>query len=393
MKLRVLVGHDYYQHPGGEDLSVAAEVALLRGHGHEVIEYFRYNEEIKGYGVLKMMHLYAATSWSRKSYKEVRELCRKHKPDVASFHNTLPLISPSAYYACKVEGVPIVQTLRNYRFVCPGGMLMRDGRVCEECIGGDFRPSLKHKCFRNSYIQTRAVVRMLRKHWKKGTYTKVIDKYIALTEFAREKFVEAGLSREKIVIKPNFLMDPPEANFGGDYAVFVGRVSPEKGVHILLEAWRHLEFPLMIAGEGPQRKELEAMAIPGVSFLGQVSAGEVLGLLSKARFLVFSSVWYETFGRSMIEAFACGKPVVASRLGTATEIVEEGRTGLLFEPGNAEDLAAKAKVLIDNPALAGEFGRNARVEFEAKYSAEVNYRQLIEIYDSVASSSTEQKMS
>lgn len=378
--MRILVCHNSYQQPGGEDRSVAAEAALLRAHGHDVIEYSRHNDEIKDYRLLKKALLYFVTTWSRKSYREVKELCRKHRPDIAHFHNTLPLISPSAYYACKQEGVPVVQALRNYRLICPSGLLMRSGEICEDCIGGDFTPSLKHKCYRDSYIQTRAVVHMLRKHWKRGTYSQIVDMYIALTNFARDKFIEGGLPAEKIAVKPNFMLDPPQPCIGGDYAVFAGRISFGKGVHVLLKAWRQLDFPLTVIGDGPQRRKLEEMRIPGVNFLGYLPHGDAIELLRRARFLVFPALLYETFGRAMIEAFACGKPVIASRLGTATEIVEDGKTGLLFEPGDAEDLAAKAKTLIDNSSLAEELGRNAREEFEAKYTPERNHRELVNIY-------------
>jgi glycosyltransferase involved in cell wall biosynthesis len=385
--MKVLLCHNLYQQLGGEDRTVAAEVELLRRYGHQVIEYFRHNNEIKDYGGLKKALLYFVTTWSRKSYKEVKELCRKHRPDVAHFHNTLPLISPSAYYACKEEHIPVVQTLQNYRLVCPGGKLMRDGRVCEVCLGSSLRPAFEHKCRHGSYIQTRAIVRMLEKHRRWGTYDEMVDNYIAVAEFGRRKFIEGGLPAEKIVVKPNLLATPPKPEFGGDYAVYVGRLSPEKGVHVLLEAWKQIQFPLRIAGDGPQRKELEQTESAEAEFLGQVSPGEVLSHLKKSRFMILPTLCYEGFPVTLVEAFACGKAVVASRLGSAAEIVEDGKTGLLFKPGDAQDLAAKARMLIDDPDLAEELGRNARAEFEAKYTAEKNYEQLMKIYEDVIKSS------
>ena len=386
--MKIVMVHNEYTLPGGEDSVVVAEVSFLQGQGQKVIQYIRDNNEIKNYGLLRKALLYFEATWSEKSYREVRDLCRLHKPDVAHFHNTLPLISPSAYYACKEEGVPVTQTLHNYRLICPCGLLMRDSKICEECIGSDFRPALKHRCYRRSYIQTRAIVRMLNKHRKHQTYEKMVDKYVALTEFSRQKFIQAGFPAEKIIVKPNFLADPPQANYGGDYAIYVGRLRPEKGVDVLTCAWKRLpEFPLKMVGDGPQRDQLQQSAPSNVEFIGPVNQAKALSLILNARFLIFPSVWYETFGRTLIESFACGKPVVASRLGAAAEIVDDGRTGFLFEPGSPDDLAAKAKILIGNPSLAEELGRNARAQFEAKYTAEKNYEQLMSIYDLVITAS------
>jgi glycosyltransferase involved in cell wall biosynthesis len=212
----------------------------------------------------------------------------------------------------------------------------------------------------------------------------MVDKYIALTEFSRQKFIQGTFSAEKIIVKPNFLPDPPQANYGGDYAVYVGRLSPEKGVDVLIKAWKRFPpLPLKVAGDGPQRVQLQRLASSNVEFVGQIEKREVLNLILQSRFLIFPSVLYETFGRAIIEAFACGKPVIASRLGSAAEIVEDKKTGFLFEPGNSDELAAKAKLLIDDPAFAVQLGQNARAEFEAKYTAEKNYEQLMSIYNSV----------
>jgi len=382
--MRVLKIHNKYIIHGGEDASVDAEVVLLRKSGNEVIEYYRDNDETKQYRPVRKALLYFAATWSRKSYEDIKELCRRHKPDIAHIHNTLPLISPSAYYACKEEGVPVIQTLHNFRLLCPGGLLMRDGKVCEECVGGDLRPALKHRCYRNSYIQTRAIVRMLKKHRKWETYDKMIDRYIAPTRFSLEKFIQGGFPADKIVVKPNFLLEPPHPDYNGDYAIYLGRLSPEKGLHILIRAWKSLQFfPLKIVGDGPLRPHLQTSAPSNVEFVGETQQNEALQILLNSRFLVFPSVCYETFGRALIEAFACGKPVVASRLGAAAEIVQDGKTGLLFEPRSPEDLAKKAKRLINDPELTTKLGRNARADFEEKYTAEKNYKQLLNIYNSV----------
>ncbi len=395
--MKVLVVHNQYQQTGGEYVVVRAETALLQRRGHEVVEYRRHNEVIEDYSLLQKAALYFSTTWSKKSYREVRELCRTFKPDVAHFHNILPLISPSAYYACKDEGVPVVQAVQNYRLVCPGALLMREGKVCEECLNGDLRPALKHRCYRGSYLQTRAVVRMLRRHRRRGTYEHVVDRYLAATEFARQKLIESGLPAGKIAVKPNFVLDAPEPRFEGEYAVYVGRLSSEKGIHMLLEAWRQggaatsKRVPagpagLVVVGSGALAQELRSKAPANVRFAGEVPHEKAMEIVLGAKFLVLPSLCYEGFPLALAEAFACGKPVVASRLGSLEEIVEDGKTGFFFEPGDTAGLAAAVGKLIESPVLCSEMGQRARAVYEEKYSSEVNYRQLVETYGGVATS-------
>ncbi len=390
--MNVLVVYNQYQQPGGEDIAVASESELLRRHGHVVVEYRRDNNDIKSYGLLKKASLYFTATWAKRSFREIKELCKNHKPDVAHFHNTTPLISPSAYYACKEEGVPVVQTLHNYRLLCPGTLLMRNGVACEECILRDFQPALKHKCYRNSYFATLALVRMLRKHRSLGTYDKVVDRYIALSEFSRKKFVEGGLPEDKVSVKPNFVLDPPEPRFEGEYAVYVGRLSGEKGIYVLLEAWKkESQIPLVVVGSSDLAKKLPSTAPPSARFAGEVPHEKAIQIILGAKFLVLPSLCFEGFPLALVEAFACGKPVVASRLGALEEIVKDGETGLLFEPGDANDLAAKVNKLTEDPALVVQMGRNAWLEFKRSYSAEVNYEQLVKIYSSVANAPVEQR--
>lgn len=382
--MKVLIVHNQYQQSGGEDVIVRAETELLRRKGHEVIEYRRHNDAIKDYGLLQKVGLYFGATWSRKSYRDIRELCRSRKPDIAHFHNILPLISPSAYYACKDEGVPVIQAVQNYRLVCPGALLMRNGRACEECINGDLKPALRHRCYRGSYLQTRAIVRMLREHRKRGTFKHAVDMYLAPTEFTRRKLVESGLPVQKIEVKSNFVLDAPEPRFDGERAVYLGRLSSEKGIEVLLEAWRR-DAPagLVVVGSGVFADELRSGLPENVKFTGEVSHEEAMKFLLESRFLVLPSLCYEGFPLAIAEAFACGKPVVASRLGSLEEIVEDGKTGFLFKPGDAVGLTAVAKKLVDSPALCREMGQRARAVYEEKFSAEDNYRQLIGVYESL----------
>jgi glycosyltransferase involved in cell wall biosynthesis len=382
----ILFVHNYYQQPGGEDAGVRQERDLLAAAGHRIVEYARSSDEIVLDGLSSRVRLGTQAIWSQRTRKDLDALLQKEKPDVAHFHNIVPLISPSAYYACAEAGVPVVQTLHNYRLLCPAGTLLRQGHICEECIEHTLFRSVRYRCYHESASQTGTVALMLAGHRALGTWTRKVDCYIARTGFARRKFIEGGLPPERIVVKPCFVQPDPCLRAGqGDSVVFVGRLSPEKGPGILLSAWQLLDgrVPLRIVGDGPLRRELEAEArqrgIAGVTFLGQLEGPGVVAEMKRARFLVFPSEWYEGLPLVIAEAFACGVPVVASRLGSMVEIVEDGRTGLHFEPSDPEDLAAKIDWAWTHPKKMGGMGRNARTEYETKYTAERNYQLLMQI--------------
>ena len=270
-------------------------------------------------------------------------LVRVKEPDVVHFHNTFPLISPAAYYAVQREGVPVVQTLHNFRLLCPGATLFRDGAVCEECIEQrSFRPAMAHKCYRGSRPATATVAAMLTVHQVVRTWQRKVDLYIAVSEFARRKFVAGGVPASRIVVKPNFVWPDPGVGAGsGGYALFVGRLSAEKGISVLAEAWRELgEIPLVVAGDGP----LAGTEWPeGVSWVGRQTREKVLELMRDARVLIVPSECYENGPLTVLEAFACGLPVIASDLGSMAEAVDHERTGWLFQPGDAADLARKVR--------------------------------------------------
>jgi glycosyltransferase involved in cell wall biosynthesis len=252
---------------------------------------------------------------------------------------------------------------------------------------------IKHGCYRDSRPITAAVVAMLRLHELAGTWNKKIAAYIALTNFARNKFADNGLPRGKIHVKPNFVdPDPGEREGIGDHAVFLGRLTAEKGLSVLLEAWTRLELsiPLKIAGDGPLRAELEACAkgrgLTDVQFLGRLGRSEAIETIKRARFLVLPSLWYEGFPMVLVESFACGVPVLASRLGAMEELVQHGRVGLHFTPGEPSDLAAKATWAWEHPLEMAAMGREARQTYETQYGAEANYQLLMGIYNSVVHS-------
>jgi glycosyltransferase involved in cell wall biosynthesis len=368
------------------------EQELLRAAGHDVVPYFRSNDAIALNGFVSRARLAAGTVWSRESYRALRELLAREKPDVAHFHNTLPLVSPSGYYACREAGVPVVQTLHNYRLLCPAATFFREGQICEECAEHSLLRGVRHGCYRGSRAATATVATMLAAHRALGTWRDKVDVYIALSEFARRKFVGAGLPAEKIVVKPNFVHPDPGPRDGpGEYALFVGRLSPEKGVQTMIEGWKRLSgrIPLHIVGAGPQCAELEAAArgLEGTRFRGRLPYEQTVAAMKRARFLVFPSEWYEPFGLGMIEAFACGVPVIASRLGAMEEIVADGRTGLHFIPGNADDLAAKVEWAWTHPREMEAMGRAARAEYEAKYTAARNYEMLMQVYERAVATS------
>jgi glycosyltransferase involved in cell wall biosynthesis len=385
--MKVLIAHNSYQQPGGEDVVAEEEAILLRQAGHEVIEYRRSNHEIDALSLWGNLTLPKRLIWAGDTVRDLGALIHQEEPDLAHFHNTFSMISPAAYHLCQKMSVPVVQTLHNYRLLCPRADFFRDGHICEECLGKTLPwPGIVYGCYHGSRVQTAVVATMLTVHRWLHTWDEQVDVYIALTEFARQKFIQGGLPAEKIVLKPNFVDPDPGMREGvGDYGLFVGRLSPEKELLMLLEAWRKLRgISLKLVGSGPQegeiRRFIQEFALANVELLGRRPRDQVFALMKKARFLVFPSGWYEGFPVVLAEAFACGVPAVATRLGAMADIVEEGRTGLLFVPGNPDDLSAKVEWAFTHPQEMAQMGRRARQEFEAKYTADRNREMLLNIY-------------
>ena len=376
--MRILIAHNAYQHRGGEDAVVTAEEALLRTHGNETLLYQRHNDELQA-----MPRSTAAISaiWSSRSARELDELCQEFQPDIIHAHNTFPLISPSIYWVAQKRHIPVVQTLHNFRLLCPQAMLLRDGSICEDCVGRVPWRAVTRKCYRESTLQSAVLSGMLTLHRAIGSFQHKVDLYVATNSFCRDKFIAGGLPAERLRIKPHFVdnvgMDPQwEQREGG---LFIGRLSPEKGLDTLIEASRMLSAPaLSIVGKGP----LEDQVAPafGERYLGYRDREEVLRLLGRAAFLVAPSTCYETFGLVGIEAFSCGTPVIASRRGSFGELVKDGVTGLLFTPGDARDLAAKIEWALAHPEAMRDMGRAARAEYLARYTPQRNYQMLMEIY-------------
>jgi glycosyltransferase involved in cell wall biosynthesis len=377
----VVVVHNYYQRPGGEDQVVSAEVALLQSFGHDTQLFTLENSAIAHMGLLRLTR---ATFWNNDVYDTLRALFRKHAPLVAHFHNTFPLTSPAAYYAARAEGVPVVQTLHNFRLMCPNGLLFRDGHACEECVGRSVAwPGVVHGCYRGSRSTTAVTAAMIAWHRSRGTWDRAVDMYIALTKFARGRFTEGGLPEDRIAVKPNFLVhDPGVGDHAGGYGLFVGRLTPEKGLDVLLDAWPRLAspYPLKVVGSGPLDTRMQDCG-PGIEWLGQQPTERVMALMKDASFLVVPSEYYEGFPVAIVEAFATGLPVIASRIGSLAEIVSEHQTGLLFRAGDAADLAATIGWAVQHAAEMRGYGQKARLESEQKFRPEQNYSQLRAIYD------------
>ncbi len=384
--MKVFTAHNFYQQQGGEDVVFASETRLLRRYGNEVIEYSRHNKEIADYGIHQYTALPARVFWNWDSYFQIRRILRIHRPDVAHFHNIFPLISPAAYAACWACNVPVVQTLHNSRLFCPSGGLFYKGRYCQKCLGQALPwTGVGRACYRNSHLQTGLVGLMAATHRTLGTWTTKVDRYIAFNSFFRNKFIEAGLPARKIAIKPHFLEDPGLGATGGGYALYVGRLSESKGVHTLLNAWDRLQgIPLKICGTGDMecvlQRRTSAQPEGLLQWVPSATREKVLELMKGASFLVWPSEAVESFGLVALEAFACGKPVISSGLGSMPELVEEHRMGLRFRAGDAGDLAEKILWAWTHKDEMTSMGQAARRKYEFSFSEESNYKDLMRIY-------------
>jgi glycosyltransferase involved in cell wall biosynthesis len=389
VRLRILVAHNRYRSAGGEDAAFDAEVALLRRQGHAVTSLEEDSSRIPVLGGLPVL---GTTVSSSSAKARVREAIETWQPQVAHFHNIHPLFTPSVYEACRELGVPVIQSLHNYRLICPAATLFRSGHVCELCVGKQTPwPSVRYGCYRRSRLQSVGMTWMLRQHNRRGTWQELVEGYISMTRFMKGKLAEGGLPAERIYVKPNFVAPDPGAKQGvGDFALFVGRLSAEKGVDTLLDAWKRLAgaVPLHVVGDGPLAEKTQAAIESSAMgrFHGWQPHPEVLNLMKQSRFLVFPSVWYEGFPLVIAEAFAVGLPVLAANLGSAAEIIRDGETGVLFDPGSDEDLAGKASRLWGNLEACRAGGEAARREYERQYTPERNYERLIEIYDAALTS-------
>jgi glycosyltransferase involved in cell wall biosynthesis len=386
--MKIVLVHNTYREAGGEDVVFESEKRLLERAGHRVIPYVRNNTELESSTLIHRIAIVPRMIWSSKARNEFAAILDAENPDLVHVHNTLMVISPSIYSACSERGIPVVQTLHNFRLLCPAGNFFRDGMICRECVDQTLLQSVRYGCYRNSRPATAGVALMLAFHRSLDTLRKSITRFITLTEFARREFVAAGFPANKFLVKPNFVdLDPGEREGAGEYALFVGRLKDDKGVHVLLDAWSKLpaQYPLQIVGDGPDRAAMEAQALDlqlsGITFRGRLSRDAVIETMKRAQFIIVPSVLYEGLPMNIVESFACGTPVLCSRLGGLEEIVHDQLTGLHFNPGDPEDLANKVAWAWNHRLELNKMGRAARTKYETDYTAEKNYSLLMGIYE------------
>lgn len=378
--MKILLVHNFYQGFGGENVVALSEKRLLEKYGHTVELYSVSNDIISGF--YTKIQCFLNVVYSQTAKASFSKAIDRFSPDIVHVHNFFPLLTPSIFDSCIEKNIPVILTLHNYRTICPGAMFLRKGAVCETCVKGSVLDGVFHKCYRNSLFGSLAVARMVAYHRRNGTWENKINRFIALTDFSKGKFLEAGFPADKIMVKPNFVFQAPRvARTSADqFALFVGRLSPEKGLKTLLDAWRGLSFPLRVVGDGPMLDALDKNENQQVCFAGRKSAEEVAAAMSQAAFLVMPSEWYEGLPMVLVEAYSLGLPVIGSRLGSLAELIMEGTTGLLFEPGDVADLRKKLDWAWNHPEEMRQMGARAREVYEQNYTPSRNYERLISIY-------------
>ena len=386
--MRILIVHNHYGDfaTDGEGQVVRAECDLLRSQGHVVSLFAASNGEFDRLPLIEKCRSLWQVGWSESGHARIRAAIDLFRPDLMHVHNYWFRLSPSVFAAAKEQGVATVLTLHNYRLLCPAAVCLRNGKPCELCVDGNASRILIHRCYPGgSWIKSALAYRLYRETRRRQTLTDLVDAYIALTEFGRHKAIAAGVPRDRLYVKPNFMMDPlretetPTTPAKG--AIYVGRVAPEKGVLGLVAAWRHVDYPLSIVGDGPQMREARNAAGRQVTFLGRRPHDDAVRLIREAAFLVFPSEWYEGFPLTLLESMAVGRTALASDLGSRREMVSDGQTGLLYRSGDIQDLASKAARLISNERLCSAMGSAARETYLAKYTPATNYDLLMRIYE------------
>ena len=389
--MRILLVHNFYRQPGGEDTVVYAEKAQLEASGHEVYPYFIYNNSIKSH--TDKLKVFMNVTYNAQSKALLADIIQKFKPDLMHVHNFFPLLSPSIFDAAQEAGIPSLLTLHNFRILCPTATLYHNGHIQEQSLTGASWWTVRQRTYRNSLFGTLAVARMVEYHKKRGTWRNKVDRFIALTPFAQARFVLGGLPVERIVIKPNGVPPPvlsaPAAGAPRRAGVlFVGRLCEEKGILPLVRLWRDLGVTLTVVGDGPLRSRLLVEAGPDVRFLGQLDAVGVQDEMRKAALLILPSLYYEMLPLVLIEALAGGLPVVASRLGAIPDIIEDGITGLLFDPFDPVDSVRTVCRALADPERLDAMGRAAQAVYQRRYTADTNQAALLEIYRDVLAART-----
>ena len=391
--MKILLTHNYYGSaaPSGESQVFEAEGELLKQRGHAVGEFVRHSDTIRARGAWGALQGALSTPWNSFAAAAIKNAVAEQQPEVVHVHNTFPLLSPSIFYGIGGKAARVL-TLHNYRLVCPAAIPMRAGEVCTECM--DRRtvwPALRHGCYRNSRLATLPLAANVALHRRLGTWTKQVDAFIALSEFQRDRVIEAGLPAELVHVKPNFYPGRPavvpwaERN---QSVVFAGRLTAEKGVRALVRAWLawgESAPELRIVGDGALRGELERLAAtsPGVPirFLGQLPAAATQEEIARARLLVLPSEGFETFGLVILEAFAFGTPAAVSDIGPLPSIVRQDENGVAFRPADPQSLVETVRAAWESNGCLERLAGGARRSFEDLYSEEANYKMLMAIYE------------
>lgn len=392
---RILQIHNFYQIPGGEDVVVRNEKRLLEEHGHQVFTYYRTNKELAEKGALGKLLLPFTSVYSFRTYREVKQMIKANQIDIVHVHNTLTMVSPSVFYAAFKCKVPVVQTLHNFRMLCPAGSFFRNNVICEECVQGGMKCAIKHKCYRNSKVQTFVSAAILQIHRMVGTYRRV--NFICLTEFNRNKLLES-LDMKKQIVDPNRVYIKPNFSFAEEvvpsrerpeeeYFLFAGRVEALKGIDIAIRAFEKLpDKKLYIAGNGPMMDEMQNYVkehgLTNIKFLGYLQKDEMSEMFYHAKAVIMTSQCYEAFAMTIAEAYSYGVPVIAGRVGNMDGMVQEGITGMKFVYNSSEDLMEKVRAF-DNMNLA-ELKKNAREFYQKRLRPEDNYQKLIKIYEDIS---------
>jgi glycosyltransferase involved in cell wall biosynthesis len=386
--LRVLILHNRYQIAGGEDVVVQQEAEMLSKNGVAAEVFVVDNDSITS--TWESVRAAKDSFYSKSMHAEVSKIIRRFRPDVVHVHNFMPRLSPSVYHAAHSEGCAVVQTLHNYRLICANAQLFRDGKICDDCVGRSFGwPGVIHRCYRDSLLGSGVIAGMTAWHAKRGTWKTDVDRYIVLTEFARDVFVRSGiLPADRIVVKPNAVADPGNGSGSGNYLLYVGRLSPEKGIEVVLQAAQQgagFGLPLKIAGAGPLEALVRDAAGNGkVEFLGNRNRADIYQLMQNASALLFPSLWYEGLPMVLVEAFATGLPIIASKIGAMAQLITHEKDGLLVEPGSAEGFQAAVGRLLSSSELTASMRKNARASYQATYTPDINLQMLLQVYKEAA---------
>jgi len=379
--MKVLQIHNKYRIESGENVAVEAITNLLKSRGLQVTSFSRNSCDV-GQGLIEKIKAFTSGIYSLSAARQVTRINSQQKQTIAHVHNLYPLLSPSVLISCRRAGVPVVMSCHNYRLICPTGKLFNDGKICKCCFGGREYWCILKNCREDTlesicYALWALVARKLR--FFHGNVTL----FIAVSKFVKSQLALAGFDRNRIVVVPNMVHIPKFSTdpFQGKYVAFIGRLSPEKGVDTLLAAARQAELPIRLAGDYSSRHEYGEKKSNNIYFLGQLTRSQLEEFYNNARFLVIPSLWFETFGLVAAEAMAYGLPVIASKIGGLPEVVEDGVTGLLFEPGDSEQLAQKMKLMWENPELCRRMGHAGRDKAIHEYSEDIYYRRLITVYE------------